>query len=98
VRELYQRHRRILGAPMGSWRDFVSVMRLAFAGAIAPVVDSVYPLADAAQAHRRAESAESFGKVVLASVSTPPCHPDEGRFSAHGNESPEDRDASPRSA
>lgn len=65
IRELYQRHRRILGAPMGSWHDFTSVMRLAFAGEIAPIVDSVFPLAEAADAHRRAESAESFGKVVL---------------------------------
>lgn len=65
IRELYQRHRRILGAPMGSWTDFTSVMRLAFAGEIRPIVDSVFPLADAAEAHRRVESADSFGKVVL---------------------------------
>jgi NADPH:quinone reductase-like Zn-dependent oxidoreductase len=65
IRELYQRHRRILGAPMGSWRDFTSVMRLAFAGEIRPIVDSVFPLAAAAEAHRRVESADSFGKVVL---------------------------------
>ena len=39
--------------------------RVAFAGEIAPIVDSVFPLADAAAAHRRAESADSFGKVVL---------------------------------
>jgi NADPH:quinone reductase-like Zn-dependent oxidoreductase len=65
IRELYQRHRRILGAPMGSWSDFTSVMRLAFAGEIRPIVDSVFPLAAAAKAHRRVESTESFGKVVL---------------------------------
>jgi NADPH2:quinone reductase len=65
IRELYQRHRRILGAPMGSWADFTSVMRLAFAGEITPIVDSVFPLAEAVAAHRRAESADAFGKVVL---------------------------------
>jgi NADPH:quinone reductase-like Zn-dependent oxidoreductase len=65
IRELYQRHRRILGAPMGSWSDFTSVMRLAFAGEIRPIVDRVFPLAEAAEAHRRVESADSFGKVVL---------------------------------
>ncbi len=65
IRELYQRHRRILGAPMGSWSDFRSVMGLAFAGEIAPVIDSVWPLAEAVTAHRRAEDAASFGKVVL---------------------------------
>jgi NADPH:quinone reductase-like Zn-dependent oxidoreductase len=65
IREVYQRHRRILGAPMGSWSDFASVMRLAFAGEISPIIDSVFPLAEAVEAHRRVESTESFGKVVL---------------------------------
>lgn len=65
IRELYQRHRRILGAPMGNWSDFTQVMRLAFAGEISPIIDSVYPLAEAAEAHRRAENAHSFGKVVI---------------------------------
>ena len=32
---------------------------------IAPVIDSVWPLAEAVTAHRRAEDAASFGKVVL---------------------------------
>jgi NADPH2:quinone reductase len=65
IRELYQRHRRILGAPMGNWRDFTAVMRLLFSGEIQPVIDRVFPLSDAAGAHRRVESGESFGKVVL---------------------------------
>jgi len=65
IREVYQRHRRILGAPMGSWSDFTAVMRLAFAGEITPVIDRIFPLAAAADAHRRVESGESFGKVVL---------------------------------
>jgi NADPH2:quinone reductase len=65
IRELYQRHRSIHGAPMGSWRDFISVMTLAFRGELTPAIDRVFPLADAAEAHRRAESREGFGKVVL---------------------------------
>jgi putative PIG3 family NAD(P)H quinone oxidoreductase len=35
-------------------------------GAIRPVIDSVYPLADAAEAHRRMESSGHVGKIVLA--------------------------------
>ena len=65
IRELYQRHRRILGAPMGSWTDFRSALGLAFAAEIAPIIDSIFPLAEAGDAHRRMEAAESFGKVVL---------------------------------
>jgi NADPH:quinone reductase-like Zn-dependent oxidoreductase len=35
------------------------------AGHIRPVIDSVFPLADAAEAHRRMESGEHVGKIVL---------------------------------
>lgn len=34
-------------------------------GSIRPVIDSRYPLADAAQAHRRMESGASIGKILL---------------------------------
>jgi NADPH2:quinone reductase len=65
IRELYQRHRRILGAPMGNWKDFTSVMHLLCTGAIAPIIDTVLPLAAAAEGHRRVDAPDSFGKVVL---------------------------------
>ncbi|MER3439698.1 MAG: hypothetical protein C4346_20060 [Chloroflexota bacterium] len=77
IRELYQRHRRILGAPMGNWQDFTSVMRCLFSGAIAPVIDSILPLPAAADGHRRVEAPDSFGKVVL----TPYHHDDAGMSS-----------------
>ncbi len=35
------------------------------AGRIAPVIDSTYPLADAADAHRRIDDGEHIGKIVL---------------------------------
>lgn len=35
------------------------------AGDIRPVIDSTYPLVDAAEAHRRMESGESVGKILL---------------------------------
>jgi NADPH2:quinone reductase len=65
IREVYQRHRSIHGAPMGNWRDFTAVTELAFRGEIAPIIDRIYPLSQAAEAHRRAEGRESFGKIVL---------------------------------
>ena len=39
-------------------------------GAIGPVVDQVLPLAEAAEAHRRMEASDHFGKLVL-SVAKP---------------------------
>jgi NADPH2:quinone reductase len=35
------------------------------AGRIAPLVDRVYPLEQAAEAHRAMEAGELFGKLVL---------------------------------
>jgi NADPH:quinone reductase-like Zn-dependent oxidoreductase len=43
-------------------RDVVPALA---AGRAAPVIDSVYPLDRIADAHRRMESNESFGKIVL---------------------------------
>ena len=37
-----------------------------FAGELMPAVDRVFPLAEAAEAHRRLESRLGFGKIVLA--------------------------------
>jgi NADPH2:quinone reductase len=65
IRELYQRHRSILGAPMGNWRDFTAVMTLVNRGELRPIIDRVYPLTEIAAAHVRAESRENFGKVVV---------------------------------
>ena len=42
------------------------VLPLIASGAIKPVVDTVYPLAEAAEAHRHMESNANFGKIVLA--------------------------------
>jgi putative PIG3 family NAD(P)H quinone oxidoreductase len=42
------------------------VWPLLAAGRVAPVIDRVFPLAEAADAHRRLESGEHIGKIVLA--------------------------------
>jgi NADPH2:quinone reductase len=65
VRELYQRHRSIRGAPMGNRAEFNRVVRLVENGTLRPIIDSVFPLDDLAAAHRRVDSRDSFGKVVV---------------------------------
>jgi NADPH:quinone reductase-like Zn-dependent oxidoreductase len=65
IRELYQRHRQILGAPMGSLRDFAAILSLVTRGEIVPVLDRVLPLDQIAEAHRVMDAGEQFGKVVL---------------------------------
>jgi NADPH:quinone reductase-like Zn-dependent oxidoreductase len=65
IREVYQRHRRIIGAPMGNVGDFRAVMTAIFSGAIDPILHAVLPLSQIREAHRIMEAREHFGKVVL---------------------------------
>jgi len=55
----------ILGSTMGSKEDFEGAFELIKSGRARPVVDSVFPLAEARAAHERLESGEQLGKVVL---------------------------------
>jgi NADPH:quinone reductase-like Zn-dependent oxidoreductase len=56
----------ILGSTMGTKADFEGAFELVKSGRAKPVIDSVYPLAEARAAHERMESGEQFGKIVLA--------------------------------
>jgi NADPH:quinone reductase-like Zn-dependent oxidoreductase len=56
----------ILGSTMGTKEDFEGAYELVRSGKAKPIVDSVFPLADARAAHERMESGEQFGKIVLA--------------------------------
>jgi NADPH:quinone reductase-like Zn-dependent oxidoreductase len=55
----------ILGSTMGTREDFEAVYDLVATGRAEPVVDSVFPLADARAAHERMERGEQLGKIVL---------------------------------
>jgi NADPH:quinone reductase-like Zn-dependent oxidoreductase len=56
----------ILGSTMGTPADFKGAYDLIAAGKARPVVDRVFPLADARAAHERLEAGEQLGKIVLA--------------------------------
>lgn len=62
---LFSRQISILGSYMGSKGELRRVAELFFAGRLAPVVDRVFPLERAADAQRRLEAGEHFGKIVL---------------------------------
>jgi NADPH:quinone reductase-like Zn-dependent oxidoreductase len=55
----------ILGSSMGTTEDFEAVYELVKSGRARPVVDRVFPLAEARAAHERLEAGEQLGKVVL---------------------------------
>lgn len=65
IRYIFSRQLQVLGSYMGSRAELVRLMRLFEDGRLRPVVDSSYPLRDAAAAHERMEARRHFGKVVL---------------------------------
>jgi NADPH:quinone reductase-like Zn-dependent oxidoreductase len=65
VRRLFWYQWDILGSTMGNAREYGEIVRLLGQGRLGPVVDAVFPLADARRALERLESAEQFGKVVV---------------------------------
>jgi NADPH:quinone reductase-like Zn-dependent oxidoreductase len=55
----------IYGSTMGARENFEAAYELVKSGRAKPVVDSVFPLAEAQAAHERMEAAKQFGKIVL---------------------------------
>jgi NADPH:quinone reductase-like Zn-dependent oxidoreductase len=62
---LFGRHLTLMGSWMGRRAEMLEVLRFVRDGRLKPVLDSALPLAQAADAHRRIEAREHFGKVVL---------------------------------
>ena len=65
IRRLFVQQWSLLGSYMGSRSELLTVLRLVSRGRLKPVVDKVFPLAEAARAHEHLEKREQFGKVVL---------------------------------
>ena len=65
LRFLFFREYSLLGSFMGSRAEMHPVLELFSCGKLRPVVDEVMPLEKAVEAHRKLESREQFGKIVL---------------------------------
>jgi NADPH:quinone reductase-like Zn-dependent oxidoreductase len=65
VRTLFWRQASIRGSTMANAAEFAEVLGHLAAGRLRPVVDSTRPLAEAADAVRRLEAPDLFGKVVV---------------------------------
>lgn len=65
LRFFFTKELSVLGCYMGSRQELDQVVRLVANGRLKPVVDTVFPLADAAKAQALMESRNFFGKLVL---------------------------------
>ncbi len=65
LHRLWWKQLSILGSSMGTPEDFAAVYDLIASGRARPVVDRVFPLAEARAAHERLEAGEQLGKIVL---------------------------------
>jgi zinc-binding alcohol dehydrogenase/oxidoreductase len=66
LHRIWWKQLEIYGSTMGTREDFEGVYELVASGAVKPIVDKVFPLAEAAAAHEYLEDGRQFGKVVLA--------------------------------
>ncbi len=65
LRYVFNRELTIYGSYMAGMGELLEVVKLFAAGKLKPVVDSVFPLAEAAAAQKKMESSKHFGKIVL---------------------------------
>lgn len=65
TRYIFSKQISLIGSSMGPTADFVTVMRLMFAGKLKPVIGATLPLSAIREGHRLLEEGAVFGKVVL---------------------------------
>lgn len=65
VRRAFWKQVQLLGTTMGSPTEFAAMLKLFADSDLRPVVDRVFPLAEAGAAQRRMEEARQYGKIVL---------------------------------
>jgi zinc-binding alcohol dehydrogenase/oxidoreductase len=65
LRTAFFKQVHLIGTTMGSPREFAEMVAFVDSRRIRPEVHHVYPLAEAADAHRLMEAGKQFGKVML---------------------------------
>lgn len=65
VRRIFWKQLTVLGSTMGLRSEFAEMLKLYESRELRPVVDKVFGLGEAAEAHRRMEQGGQFGKIVL---------------------------------
>jgi zinc-binding alcohol dehydrogenase/oxidoreductase len=64
VRRIFWKQLNVLGSTMGPPSDFAAMLKMYETG-MRPIIDKVFPLEQASDAHIRMEAGDQFGKIVL---------------------------------
>jgi zinc-binding alcohol dehydrogenase/oxidoreductase len=64
-RKIFWKQLQILGTTMGTSEEFGAMVEFVNKHKIIPVIDEIFPLADAQQAVKKMENSSQFGKLVL---------------------------------
>ena len=64
IRRIFWKQLNVLGCTMGPPSDFAAMLKL-YEGGLRPVIDKVFPLEQASDAHIRMDAGDQFGKIVL---------------------------------
>ena len=65
LRDLFSGQREVIGGRLGGVAELHRLTREVASGAVVPVIDSVFPLAQAEAAHRLMDGRGQFGKILL---------------------------------
>jgi NADPH:quinone reductase-like Zn-dependent oxidoreductase len=65
LRFLFGKRQSLAGSYMGTLGELYQVLQFVFKGKVKAVIDRAFPLAEIADAHRRLENKEQFGKILL---------------------------------
>jgi zinc-binding alcohol dehydrogenase/oxidoreductase len=65
ARKIFWKQLQIIGTTMGTAEDFNNMLALLNEKQIVPVVDEVFPMADAEKAFQKMKDSSQFGKIVL---------------------------------
>jgi len=70
LRRIFWHHLKVFGSTLGSRDELRRVLNYMSANRIKPIIDKVFPLADAAAAQQRLAEAQVFGKIILSITSS----------------------------
>ena len=65
LRRIFWHHLKVFGSSLGSRDELRQVLNFLASTGTKPVIDKVFPLAQAAMAHQRLAAGQHFGKIVL---------------------------------